>query len=77
MTAAILIAAVVAATSGVDRAASKPRQVEHAANKVVVKSQEKAGRWRTEREYPLMFLNNPKAKKKSSDKEGNPTAKGK
>lgn len=45
--------------------AEKEKQVEHQANKIIVKSRDKGsnGPWKAEREFPLMFSNNRKAKK--------------
>jgi hypothetical protein len=53
-------------TNKVDKT-EKETKVEHHANKIVVKSREKGSNapWKTDREMPLMFLNNRKAKKES------------
>jgi len=49
--------------------AEKERKTEHSANKIVLKSRPKGSTkesdWKVEREYPLMFANNKKDKKKA------------
>lgn len=51
----------------------KERKAEHSQNKIIVKSRAKGSTkesdWQTEREYPLMFANNRKAKKNNTKKE--------
>lgn len=46
---------------------AKEKKTEHTANKIIVKAREKGSKkesdWKTEREFPLMFGNNRKARK--------------
>ena len=46
---------------------AKEKKAEHTANKIIVKAREKGSKkesdWKTEREFPLMFGNNRKARK--------------
>jgi len=52
----------------------KERKAEHQLNKITVKARDKGSKkesdYKTEREFPLMFANNRKAKKTTPKKEG-------
>lgn len=65
---------VIAAQTNQVAKVEKERKAEHQLNKITIKARDKGSRkesdFKVEREYPLMFANNRKAKKTTPKKEG-------